>query len=344
MPRALGEVPLPHDPPAFGRLRVAVRRHLRAHPIDDVARETSRSRSGSRAEPAKPAARAKPATCGVSGGPDSTALLAALLAEGLAVEAIVVDHGLQAGSAEVAERAAATARRLGATAQVVRVDARTGAGPGGAGAEAAARDARYRALAQASAGRPCFIAHTREDQAETYLLGALRGNPVGMPECGPDPADPAHELRRPLLGVARADTAAACAELGLEPWTDPQNSDPAFRRVRVRGEVLPLLDDLVGGTAAGPLAAAAARVAADSAALEDWARGIDATDVAALAAVPAAVRTRALAHLVRNRGGRVTAASLSDLARLVTDWHGQGPVDCGGGLRLARRAGRITEV
>ena len=328
MPRALGEVPLPHDPPAFGRLRVAVRRHLRAHPIDDVARETSQVGSTSRV------ARAKPATCGVSGGPDSTALLAALLAEGLAVEAIVVDHGLQAGSAEVAERAAATARRLGATAQVVRVDARTGAGPGGAGAEAAARDARYRALAQASAGRVCFIAHTREDQAETYLLGALRGNP----------ADPAHELRRPLLGVARADTAAACAELGLEPWTDPQNSDPAFRRVRVRGEVLPLLDDLVGGAAAAPIAAAAARVAADSAALEDWARGIDATDVAALAAVPAAVRTRALAHLVRNRGGRVTAASLSDLARLVTDWHGQGPVDCGGGLRLARRAGRITEV
>ncbi|WP_448854921.1 tRNA lysidine(34) synthetase TilS [Corynebacterium frankenforstense] len=344
MPRALGEVPLPHDPPAFGRLRVAVRRHLRAFPIDDVARETSRVRSTSRAEPAKPAARAKPATCGLSGGPDSTALLAALLAEGLAVEAVVVDHGLQAGSAEVAERAAATARRMGATARVVRVDARAGAGPGGAGAEAAARDARYRALAQASAGRPCFIAHTREDQAETYLLGALRGNPAGMPERGPDPADPDHELRRPLLAIARADTAAACVELGLEPWTDPQNSDPAFRRVRVRGEVLPLLDDLLGGASAGPLAAAAARVAADSAALEDWARRVDATDTAALAAVPAAVRTRALAHLVRNLGGRVNAASLSDLDRLVTDWHGQGPVDCGGGLRLARRAGCITEV
>jgi len=67
-----------------------------------------------------------------------------------------------------------------------------------------------------------------DDQAETYLLGSLRGRAVGMPVSG--------TVIRPFLSVRRADTVAACAELGLEVWHDPMNADPRFRRVRVRTE------------------------------------------------------------------------------------------------------------
>ena len=102
---------------------------------------------------------------GLSGGADSLALLAAAVAEFDQVTALIVDHGLQADSAEVARDAAAAARGLGAGAEVVVVVVKKG----GSGPEGEARAARYSALDAARRGRPVLLAHTLDDQAETVL-------------------------------------------------------------------------------------------------------------------------------------------------------------------------------
>jgi tRNA(Ile)-lysidine synthetase-like protein len=180
----------------------------------------------------------------VSGGADSLALAAgtvwALRPGGpfaqLPAWAVVVDHGLQDGSAEVAERAAAQARDLGLESRVVRV-----APDGRDGPEASARRARYAALL-AERSAHVLLGHTLDDQAETVLLGLARGSGTrslaGM-------AERSGRLVRPLLGLRRAVTSAACAEAGLRPWVDPHNTDPGFARPRVRS-ALPLLDALLG--------------------------------------------------------------------------------------------------
>ena len=173
---------------------------------------------------------------GLSGGPDSLALVAAAVAEGLDVEAICVDHQLQPGSRQVAERAAETVTRIGAKARVVAVDVR-----GTAGMEEAARRARYQALARAACGRDVLVAHTAEDQAETLLLGLLRGQVTGMAERAEVEGA---QVVRPLLHARRADTVGACEELGWEYWQDPQNNDRAFRRVALRRDIIPQLGEI----------------------------------------------------------------------------------------------------
>ncbi|OZB47829.1 MAG: tRNA lysidine(34) synthetase TilS, partial [Cellulomonas sp. 14-74-6] len=151
--------------------------------------------------------------------------------------AVVVDHGLQDGSAAVATRAAEQCRRLGLNpVLVVPVTVR---GPGGP--EAAARDARYAALEEAArrtGAAAVLLGHTLDDQAETVLLGLARGSGArslaGMPtRRGP--------FRRPLLRLRRAETAAACTALRLVPWQDPTNAaaPDGPRRSRVRHQLLP---------------------------------------------------------------------------------------------------------
>lgn len=213
-----------------------------------------------------------------SGGADSLALAASLASEarrvgrsvrsrGYAVRAgaVVVDHGLQAGSAQVAARAAEQCRALGLDPVVVR-DADWSSGAGGP--EAAARDARYAALeayaAETGAAR-VLLGHTLDDQAEQVLLGLARGagarSLAGMPrERG--------IFHRPFLGLRRAQTEAVCAASGLEFWTDPTNLLPPDDRTsptrvqhgatdrsglpftplrsRVRWRVLPVLEDTLG--------------------------------------------------------------------------------------------------
>ncbi|MEJ4098894.1 tRNA lysidine(34) synthetase TilS [Corynebacterium mastitidis] len=307
-PRRLGRVDIPRDPPCFLPVRTALRAHA-----------------------ARWLGPGQPVAVGLSGGADSTALLAAALMEGLRAHAVVVDHGLQPGSGEVAARAAALALDLGASAEIRRV--RVGRA---GGMEAAAREARYRALRQAARGRPLLVGHTRDDQAETYLLAALRGNPAGMlPASG--------GLHRPLLGVRRADTEAACRELGLEPWRDPQNEDSAFRRVAVRATVIPALSEATGvGDPVAPLAQAADRAALDAEALDQWARRAATDSVADLARLPQAVRGRIVSAMILRAGARVTRAALDAVEALVMDWRGQGPVAVGAGLVVARADGKLT--
>lgn len=267
-----------------------------------------------------------PVLIGLSGGADSLGLVAAALAEGRDVLALCVDHGLQPDSATVADRAVAMARSLGAEARSVKVQVKPG------NIEAQAREARYEALMAAAAaeGRSVWVAHTMDDQAETYLLGSLRGRAVGMPVSG--------TVIRPFLSVRRVDTVAACAELGLEVWHDPMNADPRFRRVRVRTEVLPLLADIHGGDPVPPLAAAASLARDDAAALD--AQAIATAQVAEIACLPVALRRRAYLALVDAPLG---PRHLEAIDSLVMDWHGQGPVAVAG-FQVRRQGAELRVI
>ena len=269
---------------------------------------------------------------GLSGGADSLALLAALVAEGHDVLALCVDHGLQDGSRAQAERAAKQARKLGARARVLNVEA---GATGQKSMEAAARVARYRALAAACAdeGLEVAVAHTADDQAETLLLGALRGRVAGMSERSEVEGA---RVVRPLLHVRRADTEGACAELGLSAWQDPQNADTHFRRVALRREVIPQLSRIIGGDAVPALAQAASDAALDDAAL----RTPPTTDCADLAAMAEPRRRRAIAAWLVSEGVEVTRRAVGDVGKLCTHWHGQGPV----AVRSARQVGQRLEV
>ena len=266
---------------------------------------------------------------GLSGGADSLALTAAVTAEFAEVTALVVDHGLQPGSGEVARDAADAARGVGARAEVlVVVVPQDGSGP-----EAAARTARYVALDAARAGRPVLLGHTLDDQAETVLLGLGRGSGArslrGM-------ASWDAPWGRPLLGVRASDTRTACRDLGLDWWEDPHNTDSAFTRVRLRHEVLPLLEEVLGGGAAEGLARTAELLGVDDDELDRLASGVsvapDGTlSVAHLEVLPAAVLTRVVRRWLLDHGvPSPTYAHLTAVAALVTDWRGQGGVAVGG--------------
>jgi tRNA(Ile)-lysidine synthase len=282
-------------------------------------------------------------TCGeiavaVSGGADSLALAAATAHVArrfdLRVRALVIDHGLQEGSAEVATKAAEVCTGMGLDARVlpVRVE-----GPGGP--EAAARRARYAALRPADG--LVLLGHTRDDQAETVLLGLGRGSgPRSI--AGMRPLDP--PWGRPLLGVSRATTHQACEALGLKPWIDPHNSDPAFTRVRLRTEVLPIMEDVLQGGVAEALARTAAQLREDSEALDEVAEEFtgDARDVGALEGLPAALRRRVLRRWLLDEGvPELSDPQLRDVDALVGNWRGQGGVWLPGGFVARRAHGRL---
>ncbi len=284
----------------------------------------------------------------LSGGPDSLALAAAVAFEapraGIAAGAVIVDHGLQDGSDAVAARAAEQAAALGlAPVRVERVTVGADGGP-----EAAARDARYAALERVAGeegATAVLLGHTLDDQAETVLLGLARGSGAASLQ-GMAPASGL--WRRPLLGIRRSETVAACADAGLEPWRDPHNDDPAYTRVRVRSTVMPLLETELGPGVAEALARTAEQLREDNAALDAFAEEVaeDLADhaeagltlpVAALAANPAALRQRLVRLAVRSEFGlSITRAQTLEVCRLVTDWHGQSGVDLPG-VRVVRR-------
>ena len=304
-------------------MRAAVRRFLAAHQTGDAV------------------------AVACSGGADSLALAAATVhcagRLGLAVHGLVVDHQLQPGSRAVAQTAAQALRRLGCTA--VRVLQITVDGPGGP--EAAARRVRYAALrAAAPAGALVLLGHTLDDQAETVLLGLGRGSGprsvAGMRELDPP-------WGRPLLGVRRAVTAAACAALDLAPWADPHNADPRFRRVRLRTEALPLLEDVLAGGVAQALARTAGQLQEDLDLLDEQAGALLAAarrdtglEVAALAQAPAALRRRVLRRWLLDAGvAELTDAHLRAADDLIGRWSGQGAVRLPGAVELFRAHGRL---
>lgn len=280
---------------------------------------------------------------GLSGGADSLALAAAVAVEAPRLDvratAVTVDHGLQAGSDAVAARAADLARGLGLAARVVRVEvADTGEGP-----EAAARVARSAALRDAAAeaaASAVLLAHTLDDQAETVLLGLARGSgAASLAGMAPVRERDGVQWMRPLLAVRRATTRRACAAEGLEPWDDPHNVDSAYARVRVRHRVLPVLEAELGPGVAEALARTAEQLREDAEAFDELiaetiedivepAEGGIAISVAALAANPAALRHRIIRHVAASEFHvSLTRTQTLEVARLVTDWRGQGPID-----------------
>ena len=285
-----------------------------------------------------------------SGGADSLALAAAVAFEaphaGLTAGAVLVDHGLQDGSLAVAVRAAGQCRRLGLDpVEVVTVRvACSGSGP-----EAQARDARYRAfeeVAERVGAMAVLLGHTLDDQAEQVLLGLVRGSGArslsGMPaRRGP--------YVRPLLGVARATTTAACEAAGLTAWVDPHNSDPAYGRVRARA-LLPVLETELGPGTVAALARSADLLREDADALDDLAAqardkiGQGQVEVRALLALPRAIRTRVWRLLALEAGcppGALFATHVEALDTLVTSWRGQGPIDLPGHVQGSRSRGRV---
>jgi tRNA(Ile)-lysidine synthase len=206
-----------------------------------------------------------------------------------------------------------------------------------------------------------LLGHTLDDQAETVLLGLGRGSgPRSI--AGMRPVD--GRYRRAFLAVRRATTHAACQALGLTPWDDPHNADPAYQRARLRHEVLPLLEDVLQGGVAEALARTAALTRDDVDALDALAaeqletmittrstpvgagrKGVDHGEllVAELEGLPAAIRTRVLREWAHRHGAApLTATHTAALDELITNWHGQGPIDLPGGFAVAHESGRLT--
>lgn len=283
-----------------------------------------------------------------SGGADSLAMAAGSAISGHRVGAVVVDHGLQAGSAEVAALAAAQCSGLGlAPVQVRRVQV---SGPGGP--EAAARAARYAALRETAAecgAAAILLAHTLDDQAETVLLRLARGS--GARSLAAMAAVDG-DLRRPLLGLRRELVRTACADARLTPHDDPHNIDERYTRSRLRHHGLPaLVADLGEGVVQG-LARSASLLRDDNAALDWWADTVPvqqgdpvSAQVDDLGALPTAVRMRVIRRMALAAGcppAALTREHLLGAATLITDWRGQGPLDLPGGVRAARTSGRLV--
>ncbi|WP_433504645.1 tRNA lysidine(34) synthetase TilS [Pseudonocardia halophobica] len=289
--------------------------------------------------------REAPLVVGCSGGADSMALLLAAHAERPGgVVAAIVDHRLQEGSTDRSEALAVALRARGIDA---RVHAVTVEGPGGT--EAAARRARYAALA-AARPHPCspvLLGHTLDDQAETVLLGLGRGSGArslaGMREWD-------EPWLRPLLGLRRDRLRAAACGGDPVPWEDPHNTDPRFVRARLRAEAIPLLDDVLAGGVAEALARTAAQLREDDEALTVWAdrvreaaRDGNTLRVDVLGGAPAAVRRRVLrAWLLESGATAVTDAHLRAADDLVGAWRGQGGPRLPGGLDVVREHGRLV--
>lgn len=282
---------------------------------------------------------AKGALVACSGGPDSLALaLCAPIATPNCGGALIVDHGLQAGATQAARRTAETLTQRGVHARVVQVEVGKGGGP-----EAAARSARYAALeAAARAGEVVLLGHTLDDQAETVLLGLARGSGTrslsGMPVRR-------GRFVRPLLGLRRAVTEAACTELGVTPWRDPHNAEPRFARARVRASVLPTLEAELGPGIAQALARTAQLARADADLLDELAASHDLgiePSCAELAALPTALRGRVLLRWLRSLGATDLGADhVHAVERLVTDWHGQAGAEVPG-FGIRRSGGRLV--
>ncbi|MCF6524972.1 tRNA lysidine(34) synthetase TilS [Streptomyces sp. JJ36] len=354
----------PH--PAVAAIRLAVRRTL--HDVlsalpDALPDGAPRAADGPGDDPAadrRPAAPAGPLVLvACSGGADSMALASALAFEaprlGVRAGAVTVDHGLQPGSAD---RAAEVVDRL----QDLRLDpvecVTVHVGRSG-GPEAAARDARYAALdavAERHGAGAVLLGHTRDDQAETVLLGLARGSGTRSLSGMAAVSGPHGRYRRPFLTLDRQTTRKACMVQSLPVWDDPHNADPAFTRSRVRHEALPMLEKALGKGVVEALARTARLSRDDADALDAWTdeaersvrtdRGAPGElDVARLYALPAAVRRRVLRRAAVAAGapaGALFARHVEEVDRLITAWRGQRAINLPGRVEARRQGGRLV--
>ncbi|MGZ2360544.1 tRNA lysidine(34) synthetase TilS [Streptomyces sp. 372A] len=354
----------PH--PAVAAIRLAVRRVLHDVIAEHAAQteragraprpELARTGSGSRLGtlPDRPDTPLVLVAC--SGGADSMALASALAFEArkLPVRAggVTVDHGLQDGSdtraAEVAARLAAM--DLGPVEAVAVHVGREG------GPEAAARDARYAALdtaAERHGAAAVLLGHTRDDQAETVLLGLARGSGIRSLSGMAAASGPAGRYRRPFLQLDRQTARTACLAQSLPVWDDPHNIDPAYTRSRLRHEGLPALEKALGKGVVEALARTAQLSRDDADALDTWAAAADRDvrddagrlECAKLYALPPAVRRRVLRRAAIEAGspaGSLFARHIEEVDRLVTGWRGQQAINLPGRVEALRQGGRLV--
>ena len=288
----------------------------------------------------------------VSGGADSLALAAACEFEakklGLKIAAAVIDHSLQKDSDKVAAQTAKTLASLGFEEVVVKKIAVGKAG----GPEAAARTARYTALEtirQKTKSHFVVLGHTSSDQAETVLLGLVRGSGSkslsGMSE-------KTGVLLRPLLGIERATTEAFCKDSGIKYWSDPQNQDKKFLRVMIRKHVLPFLEKQLGGSVAASLVRTSNQLREDNTYLESQAdksfkkyakvsgSGIS-FDAKAIEKLPAAILNRVIKKALDGFGSESSRTHVLAVSDLVLSWHGQKPLALPG-VRVVRKGNTIS--
>lgn len=297
-----------------------------------------------------------------SGGADSLALAAAAAfvgpRMGQRIGGITVDHGLQDGSAARARTVAATMTRLGLD-PVESWHGRYHVGAEGrrSGPEADARDLRRRLLlaaAQRHDAAAVLLGHTRDDQAETVLLGLARGSGArslgGMrPVSGP--------FRRPMLGLPR-DVVRAAVPPEVDVWEDPHNADDAYTRSRVRHGVLPVLETKLGPGVAAALARSAELLRADADALDAaaddaWPKALDDQDLRnvvvlrldVLKGLPPAIRTRLLRRAALAAGSPatdLTATHVAAVETVISSGRGGAGVDLPGRVRVTRRGTQVT--
>ncbi len=286
-----------------------------------------------------------------SGGADSSALAAALLLEcktkSIKVIALIIDHGLQKNSADVTHETKRTLTKIGyENIEIRRVSVEITDG-----LEASARRARYQALndvANSHNAVAVFLGHTKDDQAETVLLGLSRGSGSrslsGM-------AARVDRYRRPLLSITRAQTEAACEEAGIKFWQDPHNQSMEFTRVRVREVVLPTMEKEIGPGISDALARSAKLLRDDADALDYLSDEIfsklepASLEISKLESQPRAIRTRILRKAIYLAGapqGSLSAEHIEPVEALITAWKGQGPISLPGGVTVARISGRLS--
>lgn len=258
----------------------------------------------------------------VSGGPDSTALafLARRARQDLDAHVAHVRHGLREDTSD-----AAVAAEHAAALSLPFLERRVRVTETGEGLAAAARQARYAALAGVAddvGAEAVLVGHTADDQAETVVLNLARGtglsglaamDPVTRYDT-PDDGFPAVDLVRPLLRLRRTDLHAFVAHERLPTVSDPSNQDPARRRVRVRQEVLPALARLSGATGdpVGALTRLADLARADAHALDTWAKA-QARQAVVTWGPGRAVRTADLDQLPRAVASRVLRQMIAEL-------------------------------
>jgi tRNA(Ile)-lysidine synthase len=282
----------------------------------------------------------------VSGGADSLALAQALLIESqplaLNAVAVTVDHQLQVNSHLQAQKVAEQLKEIGYGEVVIKKVVVTT----DAGLENGARDARYAALNESVAETKAvkvFLGHTRNDQAETVLLGLARGS--GARSLSGMAAENGN-LLRPLLSITREETESACKEWGLDFWNDPHNLNTEFTRVKVRREVIPYLEEHLDPGISRALVRTAALLRDDADALDLWAER-EATDLECdrLALLPKAIRTRIIRRAALAAGatpGKLTYEQVGAIDALICAWKGQGEVSLAGGVKVERISGRLS--
>jgi tRNA(Ile)-lysidine synthase len=279
----------------------------------------------------------------VSGGADSLALAESAKLEAdklsLKLQAITIDHQLQPGSAAQAET---VKNQLTFPCEIRKVEVKITDG-----LEASARRARYEALtsfAKESGAVAVLLGHTKDDQAETVLLGLARGSGSrslsGMaPETG--------IFLRPFLNITREQTVASCKELNLKPWNDPHNDDLNFLRVRARKNVLPIMESELGPGISEALVRSANLLRDDADALdllaEEFWKKDSSLEVSTLLELPKAIRTRVLRIALFEAGvTQLSADQVSQVEALISNWKGQGEVSLPAGVKVSRISGRLT--